>query len=339
MTRLNGRSRARLSARAVATLAGAMIAGVAIGTVALRTPRPSALLIRRVFEAGARAIVDEMRPHVPDTPLRERLNVPVGGSTVDVFTPAEATGPLPTVIWIHGGAWLSGSTADIRPYLRILAGHGYTTIAPSYSIAPESTYPTPICELNAILADIAVRANELNVDASRIVLAGDSAGAQLASQLVALTTTPDYAGLMDVRPALTPEQLAGAILHCGVYDLRAMAELSGLTQWGFKTALWAYTGTKDWADAVAGATMSTIDFVTRSFPPTLISGGNGDRLTRLQSQPMAAALETAGVEVTGLFWPADHAPALGHGYQFHLDREEARTTLEQTLSFLNRVTR
>ncbi len=41
--------------------------------------------------------------------------------------------------------------------------------------------------------------------------------------------------------------------------LRAMAELNGLPAWGFKVALWAYTGTKDWSELPVGATMSTIE--------------------------------------------------------------------------------
>ena len=339
MAGLTSRARRGRRARTVLAVAGsAAVVGLGCLAVAI-TPRPSALLIRRVFEAGGRALVTEMQPHVPQTPLLERLDVGVGGAVVDVFTPAKTTGVLPTVVWIHGGGWLSGSKEDVRPYLRILAGFGYTTIAMSYGIAPVSTYPAPVFGLNDALAAILEQAVRLNVDASRIVLAGDSAGAQLASQLAVLTTTPSYAAKLRIEPALEIEQLVGVILHCGVYDLRAMAELNGLIHWGFQTALWAYTATRAWADSDAAVAMSTINFVSGAFPPTFITGGNGDRLTLLQSVPMAAALRRAGVEVTDLFWRADHRPTLGHEYQFHLDLDEAQTALEKTLSFLSRVTR
>ena len=53
---------------------------------------------------------------------------------------------------------------------------------------------------------------------------------------------------------------------------------------------------------------------------------------------MSQRLQERGVEVTSLFWPADHEPALPHEYQFHLDFEEAHVALEQTLDFLGEVT-
>ncbi|WP_024818792.1 alpha/beta hydrolase [Arthrobacter sp. 31Y] len=300
------------------------------------TPWPSALLIRSVFERGAQATIDEMTPYVPDAPLQTQDGVVYKpGSTFDVFSPAGTTAPLPTVVWIHGGAWISGAQRDVNPYLKIIAAEGYTTIGMSYPIAPEATYPTAVRDINEALAYIKAHAAELNVDTSRIVLAGDSAGAQLASQMTTLTVNPEYANLMGIEPALQKSDLAATILHCGVYDLRAMADLNGIVAWGFKTSLWAYTGTKDWSATYAGATMSTIDFVTDDFPPTFISGGNGDGLTWLQSVPYSNQLKGAGVPVTELFWPATHEPELLHEYQFHLNFAEAREARDKTFDFLS----
>ena len=105
------------------------------------TPWPSALLIRSVFERGAQATIDEMTPYVPDTPLETQAGVVYKpGSTFDVFSPQGTAAPLPTVVWIHGGAWISGAQRDVNPYLQILAAKGYTTIGMSYPIAPEATY-------------------------------------------------------------------------------------------------------------------------------------------------------------------------------------------------------
>ena len=128
------------------------------------------------------------------------------------------------------------------------------------------------------------------------------------------------------------------ILNCGVYDLSAMAELQGLPAWGFKVSLWAYTGTKDWSEQSSGATMSTIEFVDADFPPTYISGGNGDGLTWLQSIPLAQRLEELEVPVTELFWPAPHEPQLPHEYQFHLDLPEAQEALTHTIEWLAETT-
>lgn len=316
-----------VSVAAVVTVIGAL------------TPWPSAMLIRAVFTKGGDETAAEMEKHVPDTKLTEQLDVAYadGGAdtTMDVFTPASASGPLPTVVWIHGGAWISGEKENVDPYLRILAAEGYTTIGLNYTIGPEGVYPLAVHQLNDALAYIDEHAAELGVDPDQIVLAGDSAGGQLASQMATLITNPEYAEIMDVKPALKAEQVAATVLNCGVYDLAALAALDGVVGWGLKTSMWAYAGTKTWAEGSTGATMSTIDWVTEDFPTTYISGGNGDGLTWLQSIPMAKRLEALGVDVTTLFWPASHEPELPHEYQFHLDMPDARTALQQTIDFLD----
>lgn len=324
---------------ALGVVLSVVLGGVVVTSI---TPWPSAMLIRAVFEQGGKETAAEMKRHVPDTPVREMTGIPYRGEeshlTLDVYTTAEEGDSRPTVVWIHGGAWISGSSADVDPYLRILADAGYTAIAVNYTLGPEATYPTAVFEINDALAYIDDHADDLAVDASTLVIAGDSAGGQLASQMATLTTNPSYAELMDIEPALSADQLAGVILNCGVYDLRAMKDLPGIIGWGFKIALWSYTGTKDWAAESPGATMSTIEFVTSDFPPTYISGGNGDGLTWLEGIPMAQRLRSLGVDVTELFWPADHEPALPHEYQFHLDLDEAQHALAETLAFLDSVT-
>ncbi|WP_194410709.1 alpha/beta hydrolase [Microbacterium cremeum] len=315
---------------------------LAVVVVLSLTPWPSAMLIRAVFEQGGRSTAAEMSRHVPDTPLRELTGVAYSdagdGLTLDVYTAAGEGEERPAVVWIHGGAWISGSSADVDPYMRILADAGYTAIAVNYTLGPEGVYPTAVDEINEAMAYIDDHAQALSVDSSRLVIAGDSAGGQLASQMATLVTNPEYAELMDVDPAWSADQLVGAILNCGVYDLRAMTELPGIAGWGFKVALWSYTGTKDWAAESSGATMSTIEFVTSDFPPTYISGGNGDGLTWLEGIPMAQRLRSLGVPVTAVFWPADHEPALPHEYQFHLDLDEAQHALDETLAYLDSVT-
>lgn len=310
-----------------------------VGIVGMVTPWPSAMVIRAVFTQGGDATAAEMDRHLPETKITETRDVAYADdgadTTMDVFAPASATDPLPTIVWIHGGAWISGSKENVDPYMRILAAEGYTTIAVNYTIGPEGTYPVAVHQLNEALAYIDSHAADLMVDASQIVLAGDSAGGQLASQMATIMTSPDYAEIMSVTPALDADQLVATVLNCGVYDLAALAALEGIEGWGLKSAMWAYAGKKTWAEDSVGATMSTVDWVTADFPSTYISGGNGDGLTWLQSIPMAKRLDELGVEVTTQFWPADHEPALPHEYQFHLDMPDAQTALQKTIDFLD----
>ena len=322
------------------------LAALALGVVAALvwtlSPWPAALLIRALFESSADKTVKEMEPYVPDVELDEHLDVSYGSAgkdtSLDVFTPVGATGPLATVVWIHGGAWISGNKESVRPYVRILASHGYTTVALNYTVGPEATYPTALTQLNDALGFIVAHAEEYSIDPSRIVIAGDSAGANLTSQLATLTTSPDYASLVGIAPALTSDQLRAVILNCGIYDVSEIPNAPGIGGWGFRVALWAYLGEKDWSSTPGGEQMSTLDDVTADFPETWISGGNDDPLTVGQSQKLAARLDDLGVAVTPVFYDADHTPALPHEYQFHLDLADARAALDSTVEFLDRVT-
>jgi acetyl esterase/lipase len=302
------------------------------------TPWPAAMLIRVVFERGAADTVRELNRHVPASGVTARTDLDYGDgrrdTRFDLFRPEGATGPLPVVVWIHGGAWISGWKENVAPYLRILAGHGYAAAGLNYSLAPEHSYPTAVVQLNRALAHLDDHAAELGIDPSRIVLAGDSAGAQLASQLATAITSPDYASMIKITPAIRPAQLRGVILQCGVYDLDALAATTGIIAWGFKTSMWAYSGDRNWSETAAGKQMSTLKFVTADFPPAFISGGNADGLTPAQSVALVRRLEQLAVPVTTRFFAADHEPALGHEYQFKLDGADARETLARTLAFL-----
>lgn len=106
-----------------------------------------------------------MLPYVPDVPLGQQTDIAYkADASMDAYAPASAAGQLATVVWIHGGAWISGDKRDVAPYLKILAAKGYTTIGPSYPIAPESIYPAAVEDINDALAYIKDHAAELNVD-------------------------------------------------------------------------------------------------------------------------------------------------------------------------------
>lgn len=316
-----------------------LAAGIATAIVWVASPWPAALLIRAMFEKGGQDTVNEMLPYVPDGGLNEQFGIAYGtgaNETFDTFSPTGGTEALPTVVWIHGGAWISGEASNVDPYIKILASKGYTTVSLNYTISPEVTYPVAINQLNEALAYLLQNADEYRIDPDRIFIAGDSAGANYTSQLGVITTNPEYAALLDITPALKPEQLRGVILNCGIYDVSGIPNAPGIGGWGFRIALWAYLGERDWSNTAGGQEMSTLDYVTADFPTTWISGGNGDPLTPTQSEPLASKLDGLGVDVTTVFYPEDHEPSLPHEYQFHLDFADAQSALESTIQWLDK---
>jgi len=310
-----------------------------LGYAALRfSPWPAALAIRLVFEADGRRMNAALAGYVPADAvtgvLDERYDPGDSDARLDVFFPrAEgAGGSLLTIVWIHGGAFVAGSKEEVRNYAKILAAHGFTTVAVDYSLAPGKTYPTPVRQVNAALAYLAGNAARLHVDPNRFVLAGDSAGAQLAAQLANLTTSPDYARALGIAPALERRQLAGTLLYCGFYGSPGSSGAYDASYY-VRSVLWAYSGRRNSRQRPGFALIFVGEHLSAAFPPTFLSVGNADPLAA-QSYALAHALQGLGVPVETLFFPDDHAPPLPHEYQFNLAGAAGQRALERSLAFL-----
>lgn len=305
------------------------------------SPTPGALVVRAVFDRDADATTASLAEGAPVTDVRSDIAYRDGDpdALLDVYTAVGAVGARPTIVWTHGGAWISGNRKHYAGYYQRLVQAGFTVVSVGYSIAPGRRYPTAVHQLNDAHAHLLAHADELHVDPRRIVLAGDSAGAQLSAQLAAAITSPGSATELGAGPAIPAASLRGVILNCGIYDVPAMGGSGGIVGWGVKQALWAYTGDRDYAGSTAAREMSALHRVTSDFPPTFITGGNADPLTATQSKPLAVRLGELDVDTDELFYTEDHSPELGHEYQFDLALADARTALERTISFAQRVTR
>jgi acetyl esterase/lipase len=312
------------------------------------SPWPGALVIRAVFENNGAKMLKAMEKHPPNVPVTrladQQYRPGDPDALLDVYY-AEAVGKTdkkqPVVVWTHGGAWLSGSKDNDVPYFKLLAAQGITVVAPNYTLAPAATYPTAVRQLNDAHAYILANADKFHADTNNILLAGDSAGSQLSSQLAALVTNPDYAREVAITPSLKPEQLKGVVLFCGIYKMEGLTQpdptLPKIVGWGDDVSVWAYSGTKDFSDPVIRQ-MSAYYHVTKDFPPTFISGGNADPLTNAQSKPLAENLQSLGVSVETLFYPTNHQPALPHEYQFNLDNQDGQNALKETVEFITSKT-
>ncbi|MDQ8045035.1 MAG: alpha/beta hydrolase [Patulibacter sp.] len=348
--------------RVVIGLVVAVVAIAGVGWIVLTSsPTPGALIIRSALNSQSATTLKAMEKHAAGVEnvavVRDRRYMAgPAAALLDVYTPTvgtSATTPAPStttpetrtrypiVVWIHGGGWLAGDKADAAPYFELIASKGFAVVSVNYSLAPEHHYPGPVVEINHALGYLRSHAAALHLDPSRIMLAGDSAGAQLASQVAALTTNPAYATDLGIEPTLPASALRGTVLDCGVYDASPFSAGSkdapkGPLGFAVATLMWAYAGTKDKASPIFRQ-MSTINDITAAFPPTFITGGNTDPLTAGQSKPLAAKLRRLGVPVTTRFFPDDHEPKLEHEYQFDLDTADGRATLDATIAFLRQV--
>lgn len=328
--------RRRLRRALTVTAGGVVVLGAAAWAASQLSPWPSAKALRTAFDRGGRGTDDALAARVPHG-VRALRDIPYrtgdDRAILDVYYPASLADheSRPTIVWTHGGGWISGSKDHLASYAQILAGYGYTVAVIDYTIAPEARYPTPVVQLDAALGLLAADAAALHVDPHQIVLAGDSAGAQIAAQVATLVTSPDYAALVGITPSISPAALVGVVLHCGAYDI-SLADVDGPYGWFVRRVLWAYTGTKAVSADGSFRAASVVDHVTGDFPPAYLTGGDGDGLTVL-GKAFHARLVELGVEATGEFPVRPDAP-LGHEYQFNLSTQAGQDALAGTLAFL-----
>lgn len=304
------------------------------------SPRPGAWLIALLFDQGAASAARALEKHVPPN-IESILDLPYDDTSpslkIDIHRPAAGGAALPAIVWIHGGAWISGDKKDVANYLKILAGHGFTTVSVGYELAPGSVYPAQIKQVNAALTHVMQNADKYRIDRTRLILAGDSAGGQLASQLANLIAVPDYARAIGVTPGASREQLRGVALFCGAYDFN-LINLSGTFGPFLKVVVWSLFGQKDISGHPPAQQASVLRHATAAFPPAFITAGNADPLLS-QSTAMAERLNSLNVPVDTLFFKPDHAPGLGHEYQFNLDTADGKLALQRVVEFLQANTK
>jgi acetyl esterase/lipase len=101
---------------------------------------------------------------------------------LDLYAPASQHGPL--IVWVHGGAWRSGSKKEMP--LGELVAAGCPAASVEYRLSTVAKFPAQVHDIKAAIRFLRGRQKELGIDASKIVVAGSSAGGHLAA-LVGVT--------------------------------------------------------------------------------------------------------------------------------------------------------
>lgn len=252
------------------------------------------------------------------------------GALLDIYFPAVTDEDVPVILWIHGGGYVGGSKDSRRDYAMTLAFDGYVVANIDYTLAPKQLYPGPVVQANAALDYLQEYAADFGGDMSRIFIGGDSAGAQIASQLSAVLSNSELADSMGILPATSSEDLRGALLFCGLYNMATVSDT------GFPNIdyfLNTYTGATAFEDFTAIQELSTVLHVTKDYPDAFISAGDGDPLES-QSVELANEIRSQGIAVESVFFEGT-GKNLQHEFQYALDTLDGQETLSKTLDFLS----
>ena len=102
-----------------------------------------------------------------------------------VLQPKETSGPVPGILWIHGGGYMLGGTYMLGMTCAPMLAErfGAVVVFPDYRLAWQSPYPAALEDCYAALEWMYAQADELGIDRSRIVVGGESAGGGLTAAL------------------------------------------------------------------------------------------------------------------------------------------------------------
>jgi acetyl esterase/lipase len=206
---------------------------------------------------------------------------------LDVYQRRDATGPQPTIIYIHGGGWTGGSKETsvmaLFPYFEM----GWNVVNVEYRLERISPAPAAVEDCLCALRWIGQHAKEYNIDPARLVVTGESAGGHLA-----LTTgmIPMSAGLDRQCPGPELPKVAAILDWFGITDVVDL--LDGPNQKAYAVQ---WLGSMPNKEQIAKR-VSPLEYVRAGLPPILMIQGDADpTVPYSHSTRLHAALDAAGV--------------------------------------------
>lgn len=220
-----------------------------------------------------------------------QIPTPQGDVGIRIYRP-NVESLLPALIYLHGGGWTIFSLDTHDRIMREYAARaGIAAIGVDYALSPEAKFPLAQQQTVAVLNHLAAEGHRYGIDAARLAIGGDSAGANLA-----LTAT------LALRRAEQSNVVRGLLLNYGVYEKSISAEaerqfggpnfmLNAAEMQSFWTNY--LPGTVDASDPLVQPMLADL----AGLPPALLVFGECDILAE-QNHKMAHRLIVAGVPTT-----------------------------------------
>ena len=212
---------------------------------------------------------------------------------LDLYLPREKSDPRPTLVYIHGGGWVSGakesSVLRLLPYLRL----GMNVVNVEYRLARYSLAPAAVADCRCALRWVIANAEEHGFDTDRIVVTGHSAGGHLS-----LMT-----GILNEAAGFDYECVTGSLAGSVELDLKVAAVVNwfGITDVGDLLEGENQQGyAVRWMGSLAerleiAERVSPLTYVREDLPPILTIHGDADKIVPYQhAVRLHEALDGAG---------------------------------------------
>jgi acetyl esterase len=304
--------------------------------------------MRLFFEGSARAF----RLHPRAEPSRHRVellrDLPYRRTgrrehRLDIYRSTHHRSPQPVVLYLHGGAFriLSKDTHWVMGLA--FAREGYLTVLPSYRLAPAHPFPAAVQDAAAAYAWVREYAARYGGDPQRLVVAGESAGANLATALTVAACFPRESALARQVWEVGPPPRA-ALPACGLLQVsdpeRFRRHRPDLGRFAFdriREASRGYLpvdpeslppGVRDLVDPLL--LLESEELPARPLPPFFTGVGTADPLLP-DTRRLAAALQRRGVPCEAHYYSREM-----HAFHAFVFREAARQYWRAQYAFLRR---
>ena len=205
---------------------------------------------------------------------------------LDLYLPEQINAPLPVILWVHGGGWITGDKAG-GPAIQF-ATRGFAVASMNYRYSQHAIFPAQLHDCKAAVRWLRSRATEFMLDAQHIGAWGASAGGHLVAMLGLTAGNEALEGNLG-----NPDQssaVQAVVDWFGPTDFLTLGPRETRTQFLGGDAL-------EHPDKANAA--SPVRFVNSNAPPFYIAHGDEDPLVHYsQSVTFAESLEKAGVETT-----------------------------------------
>ncbi len=255
----------------------------------------------------------------------EDLRIPGPGGEIPVRLYAKEVGGLrPGMVYFHGGGFVIGDLNTHDAFCRKLAKEsGAVVVAVGYRLAPENRFPAAVEDAFAATLWIAENAEELGIDARRLVVCGDSAGGTLATVVAARCRN---AG----GPRLAAQVLIYPITDVSRFDSRSYRDFGGNYMLTRTTMQWFaahYLG--DTGDGLNPEASPLLAKDLHGLPPALLITAEFDPL-RDEGEAYARRMKEAGTAVN-----VTRYPGLIHGFAIMLAvLDEGNTVIREVAEFV-----
>lgn len=311
-TVLLGDSETTIAEWAVVGVAAVVIAGMVYLQVRSTRARPA---ISAALGTPIRPTVSPWLSRLLPITLRPRgverrggIRYAPGGRehTLDVYRRRDLVAPAPVLVYFHAGGYFSGNKRwGARLLLHRMAARGWIVVSANYGLRPRTGYPGHVIDAKRVIAWIHREAEQYDMDATTIVVAGSSAGAHLAT----------IAALSSGDPAFQP----------GFEDVD--------TRLAAAIGLFGYYGRYYGRPATERPASTPFAFDTRHAPPIMLVHGDLDNYTPVETaRALAAHLEEGSSE------PVVYAelPGAQHGFDLAAS-ERFQAVVDGVEAFLDRV--